>query len=367
MNKIKTKEPVRLRRKKLANGNESLYLDIYSNGIRQYEFLRLYLVPEKNMAAKIQNKESLRLAEMTKAQRILDLNNNNLLISTNQNKINQNFIEYCKNYCDIKNGSAYNGFMFHLEKFTETDLTFKEITKTFCLDFIEYLKTISNQRNKKSLNKNTQLIYFRCLTTILNNAVTDEIIESNPINKLKREQKPKGTTTHVNFLTTEEVKKLEQTEYTKRDVKKAFLFSCYTGLRFSDVKSLKWENIQDINGTKYIIIKTQKTDKQQVLPLNKKALENLPDKKNEYIFDIPRTESSRINKLIKSWKEKAGIEKHITFHVARHTHATLLLSKGATIETVSKMLGHSDIKMTQIYAEVINETVLRASKTLEDL
>lgn len=170
------------------------------------------------------------------------------------------------------------------------------------------------------------------------------------------------------FLVEEEIKILAQTECPLKDhVKKAFLFSCNTGLRYSDIESLKWENIK--NNT--VQINQKKTKGLLYIPMNnnaKKIIESIRAEENEseYIFKMYTTLTHN-NYILKEWSKKANINKHVTFHTSRHTYATWMLTKGTDIYTVSKLLGHKDLKTTEIYAKIIDETKVNAVNKLTEL
>jgi integrase len=162
---------------------------------------------------------------------------------------------------------------------------------------------------------------------------------------------------------------LKNTECFNDKIKQAFLFSCYTGLRLSDVKDLTWGKLQkDNNGGLFINYIQKKTKKQQYLPIPQKAVEFLPDKASakdtDTVFDLPS--GNYINIQLKQWAFLAKITKNLSFHVARHSYATILLSLGAGIETISKNLGHSEIKTTQSHYAAIENKLQRASVNLLD-
>jgi integrase len=184
----------------------------------------------------------------------------------------------------------------------------------------------------------------------MNNAVKKGIINSNiasyvqnPIPDTKRE-----------FLTVEELEKLSKNGYHIKEIQNAFLFSCFTGFRISDIKNLTWRNIKK----DYIEIKQKKTEDNIRVKLSdsaKKILKyQLPvNHKSDKIFTLPK--ENAINKHINLWMQQNNIDKHITFHCARHTFATLCLTYDIDIYTLSKLLGHKDIKNTQIYAKLIDK------------
>ena len=183
-------------------------------------------------------------------------------------------------------------------------------------------------------------------------------------------EQPKRQRENRKYLTIDEVKLLAKTPCRKPFVKNAFLFSCFSRLRFSDVKALTWGQIQTDNEGKQVIKYIQKkTNKPEYLQVSNEALQFLPDRNDAQNNDVifPLTNNGYTNDALKSWIFGAGITKRVTFHVGRHTNATLLLSLGVPIETVSKILGHSDIQTTQIYAKVIDKNKREAVSKLDGL
>jgi integrase len=384
--KLKAKEPVKIRFKQLSNGNQSIYLDVYQDGKRLYEFLKLYIVPERADSDKEANVQTLRLANAVKAQRIVELQNDANGFSNSGLKQKANFIDYLKELSDRKTeggirgvADTYHGLIKHLTAYKGDKVTFKHITKEYCTGFNEYLKTAENGTYKKcisetypsgTLAKGTQYNYSRTLSVALNCAIQEGIIQSNPMKTLTRFERPQLPQSNREYLTIDEVKQLVKTECVKPIVKQAFLFSCFSGLRFSDVKALKWGDIQTDNEGKYLIKYTQqKTQKNEYLQLSDDSLKFLPDKgtatDKDTIFIL--SNNGYTNQALKSWVLAAGVTKRVTFHVGRHTNATLLLSLGVPIETVSKLLGHSAIKTTQIYAKVIDKSKRDAVDMLNGL
>lgn len=158
------------------------------------------------------------------------------------------------------------------------------------------------------------------------------------------------------------MKALCETPCSDEQIKRAFLFSCFSGLRISDIKTLKWGDLK-ANSDGMAIEKLQVKTKQQItIPLSANALEWLPDrgagKDGGLVFVLPSYFT--INRGVKKWAMDAGIKKDVTFHIARHTFATTLLSLGADIYTTSKLLGHKNLRTTQIYAEVVNKKKVEA-------
>ena len=178
---------------------------------------------------------------------------------------------------------------------------------------------------------------------------------------MDRADKPKTIMTERSFLTLEELRLLQGHPYGPEKVRQAFFFSCFTGLRWSDIKSLTWENIKKDGDSWAIAKRTIKTGEWVFNPLNDEAKSFLPseaDSVNGLVFDLPT--ASAANADLKRWAKVAGIEKKVSFHTARHTFATLMLTLGADLYTTSKLLGHTNIATTQIYAKIVDEKKAKA-------
>ncbi len=228
----------------------------------------------------------------------------------------------------------------HLIKFAGSNITLKMIDKSFCFNFLKYL-------SKNVVNSG--YIYFQKFKQILYTAIADELIPDLPY---IRQMSIKKIKAKREFLTQEELSKLYHTQTKYEEYKNAFVFGCFTGLRFVDLFKLKFS---DINDDKIRIIQ-QKTKEELEIKLHSTAIEIINKQKqfnNDLIFNISSYEIWRRNILTLS--KEAGITKKITGHCARHTFATLCITYGIDIYTVSKLLGHTDIKHTQIYAKLIDK------------
>lgn len=368
---IKVKEPIRLRAKKLANENESLYLDCYYDGKRKREFLKLYIVPERTKEDKEKNIQTLKLANAIKSKRIVELQNEEHGFKTSSVKSKANFINYIDSFVENlpKDTKGYNGYIctmqglkYHLLKYKGENITFKDIDRKFLADFTEYLKvakvsTKAVKESERTLAQGTQWNYFNKLNLLLNKAEREEIIPFNPVDRLEKGERPQRADPRCTFLVLDEVKRLADTPFRMDNLKRAFLFACLCGLRISDVRSLQWNSFQqDSKGNIFAKITQKKTKGTLYLPISPEAIKQLPPKGNDIDFVFGKLpDNSYIDKLLKIWAKDAGITKNLTFHVSRHTFATLSITYGADLYTVSKLLGHADIKTTQIYADVINE------------
>lgn len=375
---IKIKEPIRLRTKELLNGCYSLYLDIYINGKRKYEFLKLYIIPERSKIDKERNAETLKLANAIKAEKIVALQNGKYGFNLNKKRLNMSltdYIQYLAHRDSVKKSkkTLMNTLIYHLQRYDKKGVLLKNIDKEYILRFIKYLSTANQEHSKKEkqISANTQVCYFKELNYCLNYAVVEDILPSNPMNKIRNEDKPKRKKTEREFLTIEELRALSQTDFYNKTLKQAFLFSCFCGLRHCDIVTLTWGNLKRDNmGKTQLHIVQQKTQEVISLPLSKEALKQLPKRNGALDTDIifhDLISLGRTNEILSRWAQAAGINKHITFHVARHTHATMMITLGADLYTVSKLLGHTNIQTTQIYAKIVDETKSKAIDLIPDL
>lgn len=240
-------------------------------------------------------------------------------------------------------------------------LDFKDITYTFLKDFEVYLR-------EKGNGINTVAKPLRQLRTLVNEAINQGYIHADayPFRKFKIKQE-KG---RHEFLTPDELKKLENLEVSDRKLRHvldAFLFCCYVGLRFSDFCQLKQSNFIKVNGKRWLHFKSIKTGIELRLPLHLlfegKALAILDR------YDIAEFanlgSNSETNKVLAVITGMARIKKHVTYHTARHTCATLLIHQGVPITTVQKLLGHTSVKTTEIYSEILSSTILRDLKAIK--
>ncbi len=364
-----SKEPIRLRQRKTPSGLTSLYLDIYVNGRRSYEYLRLYIVPERTKADKEKNRETMSLAEAIRAKRLVELRNGQYGFKTN-GAGTVRFFDYYRAMCrkrlgdEESKGNWGNWFscLHHLERYEKRkDITFAEITPEWVEGFKDYLENKAKawaHDNRKRLKeeplaRNSKASYFNKLRACINQAFEERIIETNPLRGIEGFKAEEGTRM---YLTIDEVKRLAQAECDYPQIKAAFLFSCLTGLRRSDVLRLRWGDVYQQGEFARIIFRQKKTHGQEYLDINREALALMGERGDPDEAVFPDLHSpSCTNKAIQIWVARAGINKQITFHCARHTFATMMLDLGTDIYTVSKLLGHRDLSTTQIYARVLDK------------
>ena len=240
-------------------------------------------------------------------------------------------------------------------------LDFKDITYTFLKDFEVYLR-------EKGNGINTVAKHLRQLRTLVNEAINQGYIHADayPFRKYKIKQE-KG---RHEFLTPDELKKLENLEVSDRKLRHvldAFLFCCYVGLRYSDFCQLTPANFIRVNGKRWLHFKSIKTGIELRLPLHLlfegKALAIL-DRYNIAEF-ASLGSNSEVNKALSVIAGMARIKKHITYHTARHTCATLLIHQGVPITTVQRLLGHTSVKTTEIYSEILSSTIVKDLRAIK--
>ena len=370
--------PVHVRTRKIAQGKETIYLDIVMDGMRKKEYLGLYLVPENTRADKIANRATMRIAEEIKAKRLVELIEGKVTF-TGGSAAKVNLLEWLEQqreyYYDHDNmnySRTIRNLTRHIELFSKKSksLTMKDVTPAFLRRFLDYLYSDGANKYGGRLSRETVYTYFTVLSILMNKAVRLEIIPNNPFHKLSQAEKPQRRTKKKEYLTLEEVKRLSETECDDWRVKFAFLFCCFTGLRYIDVSQLKWKHIVEVGDDEYQIeLIQQKTGEPVYVPLSANARKWLPERgydgRENYIFKF--RDRSIIYDYLKKWAKAAGIEKNMTFHMSRHTCATLLLYYGADLYTVSKILGHTSIKTTQVYAKVVDSIKRKAVDGIPDI
>lgn len=377
--KVKLKEPVRIRFKQLSNGNQSIYLEYYTGdvirkenyvgGKRKYEFLKLYLIPERTREDKAKNEATLALAKAIQSKRIVEVQNDaHGFQNTNKSRVNLlDYLEHIGKQSAEQGSRNYARTVLNtvraLKLFRGDYIAFRDVDKEFLSEFTDYLRQMPKAskygvlKAGGRLSNNSVVSYYGTLRTAINRAYKEGIITVNPTKEFDFASKVRQEPSRREYLTIDELKTLINTECRHEIVKRAFLFSCLCGLRVSDIRKLKWCDLQRSGGRVRIEITMQKTKEPLYLPISDEALKWLPERGDagdgDFIF--PLTHEGTVNDTLQHWAKVAGMTKHISFHVARHTHATMMLTLGADLYTVSKLLGHKNIATTQIYAKIVDK------------
>jgi len=365
---------VTLRQKTISSERQSLYLDFYppiSNATTgkptRREFLGLYIYDKaKSPVDKKHNKETLELAENIKAKRQLEIQKGQYgFLSDGKQKAD--FVEYFKRLAEKRSGSNsdnWSSALNYINDFTGGSLKFADLNEHLCNEFKEYLLTVPSKRSEQTtLSQNSAVSYFNKFKAALKQAYKDGYLDTD----LNARIEPiKQAETERQFLTMEELNKLANTQCNMPLLKEASLFSALTGLRFSDIEKLIWNEIQQSKDEYYIRFRQKKTKGFETLPISEQAYGLLGKRgdANDRVFEGLKYSAYMNANLIK-WVAKAGINKDITFHCFRHTYATLQLSNGTDIYTVSKMLGHRELKTTQVYAKIVDQTKREAANKIK--
>lgn len=370
---------VTLRQKKISKGMISLYLDFYPPLVdpetrkstrREFLGMQIYEKP-KSQIEKQHNKETKIQAESVRSARQLDIQRNNYDFIFKKAK-QVDFLQFFKKLTNKKwesegnHGNWLSAYKY-LELYTKGQCNTGDIDRDFCEGFKDFLKTTTSLKSKaKKLSQNSQSSYFSKFSVAIEEAFKKGYLEENYMLRIDRISQKE---TQREFLTLEELRALYATECELPVLKQAAIFSALTGLRWSDLIGLTWKEIQysEINGY-FIRFIHEKTDRPQTLNIPEQAVNIIgyPKGPEFNIFEGLKY-SAWTNLKLSEWVMRAGIIKKITFHCFRHTYATLQLSLGTDIYTVSKLLNHKNVKTTQIYAKVIDQRRKEAAERIPDL
>lgn len=282
----------------------------------------------------------------------------------------QNFVEYFNATAKKRHAQSSDSIRVNWKRayeliklFAGDTLPFSKIDNRFAEDFKLYLLSAPCGGNKSgTISRNTAVTYFSIFKAALKQAFVDGYLTTDLSAKIKGipEQESRRE-----YLTVEELSTLANTPCEREVLKRAALFSALTGLRHCDIQKLRWKEISMNGNHAQLHFTQQKTKGVEYMPISQQALDlcGEPREPEQLVFeDLP--DPAWISKPLKRWIEAAGITKRITFHCFRHTYATLQLSSGTDIYTVSKMLGHTNVKTTQIYAKVVDEKKSKAAQAI---
>lgn len=349
---------ITIRKKERADGSFSLYLDIHFNNTRKRETLKgLILTGNPNSDKKV-----MQMAESIAQKRSMQFTMAEYDFRDVYAK-EEPFVPFY-----LAEGEKHRLLRRHnvvgIINIISPGLRFKDITKDWGEKFIAYMRKPVIIRKNQEPRPYSEVTIHSCISTlksILNIAVERGILLKNPLNGLHL----KKIKVRKEFLTLEEVDKLYNTECDYPEVKRAFLFACFTGLRLGDIIDLQYSNIQDGE----IRVMQGKTDGQVSIPVTDTIMRLLNEAEtlnhSGKVFNMPKRTAS--NNALKRWIAAAGINKKVSFHTSRHTFATMLVYYARDIFTASKLLGHSDVKITQVYAKLIDDAKITAMNSIPEL
>jgi integrase len=308
------------------------------------------------------------LAEAIRAKRLLEIKND-VYGFRDTERAKGNFLAYLqemanKRRASLGNWGNWQSALKHLQGFAPRGIAFKDVNKDWLEGFKNYLHSAARGSNGKRLAQNTQCSYYSKLVAAVKDAYKEGILISNPTEQV---QGIKHDDPNREFLTLEELQAAANVECELPILKDAFIFSALSGLRWSDIEKLQWSEVQHSDKSGYYIrFRQKKTKGAETLPISEQAFQLMGERRNPTDQVFRGLKYSAWNNLkLREWIMKAGITKHITFHCARHTYATLQITLGTDIYTVSKLLGHKHLKTTEVYAKVIDHKKQEAAQKIQ--
>ena len=356
---------VTVRTKPIKNNRRTVYLDFYpairnprTGGKTRREFLGIYIYDKPvEKFEKEYNKTMLQNAELIRCRRTEALIAEDFGF-LDRSKGNESFLEYFNEKMqESSNAKNWLTAYRHFEAYCKGRCTFNDLSVSYCQGFLTYMLGLYTQ-NKSLMMASTANNNLDKLKCVLRKAHEDGLIKEDIAARL---QHAKETSKRREFLTIDEVKRLRDTPCGSDVVKAASLFSCMTGLRISDCIRLRWSDIQIASDGGWCMhIITKKTQTEAFLPISDEVIEICGQRGDGAVF--VGLNENLVRKHLPKWLEDAQItNKHITFHCFRHTYATLQLAAGTDLYTISKMLTHSNINTTQVYADVVSDLKRDAS------
>lgn len=371
---------ITLKQRKLKSGKISLSIEYYKGSevspegkrrhIREYENLKLFLYDKpKDASEKKKNKENQALAEKILAIREAEFYQGRFNLK-NTAKLKRRFLDFFIEKAEEKRGSKKNygtwtATLVHLKHHISPNTTFEEVDESFVKNVRKFFDKEAKTKSDLPLSLNTKYTYFNKFKASIRSAFDEGYLSINYASKVKSFEQAES---QREYLTHQELQMLANTECKYPVLKSAFIFSCLTGLRWSDINKLIWAEVRDEGESCKINFIQKKTDGVEYLYISNQAREFLGERKKpmDKVF-VGLKYSAVYNNEIVRWCNRAGISKHITFHSARHTNAVLLLENGADIYTVSKLLGHKEIRTTAIYAKIVDQKMKEASNLIPKL
>ncbi len=360
-----------------------------SDRVRERVSTGVILEVETDLIVKRSNEEKVRLQRVTCDMINTDLERTEAdFVPQSKNRVR--IIEYIRKLGEralAESGNRHSIYATmqalenHIEIYAGNSVTFKDVNKKWVLNFIEYLKTKAlnqnylrakdkKKRKEVAISQNTQHRIIVNLNYVMNAAVRDCIIRTNPIKELSNRDKVPAKKGTREYLNKEEIERLMATPFShsRYNIKEAFLFSCFTGLRYSDLRMIRQSDFHRDDLGAYLRIKMVKTHEPLKIYVPDVALKLLPKKDNDDmpLFDLPKNDYA--NQTLRKWLEDAGVTgKKISFHCGRHSAATLLLSAGLPLAVVGKQLGHLKTSTTEIYAKLVDEAQRSAAAKMDEL
>lgn len=373
---------ISLNKRTLKDGRISLSIEYYRGSevneegkrrhIRSFENLDTYLFGNpKTSAEKKHNKEGLEFAENVLSIRKAEFVQGKFDLK-NTTKSKRTFLNYFEEKTEEKqkqdssnNYGNWFSTLQHLNKIISKNLTFDEVDEELIKKVRHYFDHVARTKSDLPLSQNSKYSYFNKFKAALRSAFDDGYLSINYATKIKSFEQAES---QREYLTFDELQALAKAECKYPILKKAFLFSCLSGLRWSDINTLIWSEVRDEGEFSKVNFRQEKTDGVEYLYISAQARELLGERQDQLdrVFRELKYGMTYNTEIIR-WCNRAGVPKHITFHSARHTNAVLLLDNGADIYTVSKRLGHRELRTTQIYSKMIDKKNKEAAELIPKL
>lgn len=359
--KCNIKSPVAIRTRDLKDGRQSIFFDIFNDGVRTYKFLKMYLLPGTSAKVKRANSDTMKQVEKLRTELTLELTYSRAGLEDRSFKADIKLVDWMTQYADYqrRNGGSKSfsdnilATKKYLEKFNGAILL-KDTDGQFIDGFIDFLKKQKYAKSgiPRSLAHNTICCRIRNLNSALNFAVRQKLIAYNPC--LDAETRVDEQECKKTYLNVEEVKRLIDTPCSSDILKRAFLFSVFSGLRLGDVRNLTWQNIIKDGDNWRVEIRMQKTGNMLYLPLNMMARKWFDEPEEHGIDDkVFKGLGVSYKEEMSTWMKNANINKKVSYHTSRHSFAVLALDAGVDLYTCSSLMGHTSIENTQVYADIM--------------
>ena len=373
MARRKKYDPIKVRFKELKNGNLSIYLDYKAGGKRINEYLKMYLLPGRSPEVKRLNAHTLRAVTNIKAQRISNLAWNRE--ADDDAADNKRFLsDVIDEYAELrfrrgtKSARSYYGNLKRHIALLNPNIRLWEVNLDFVTALAENMMNSERTASGEPLARATIAGTISSLGSVLRYAVRKRMIRNNPVEQYDT-KKIQGPVYKRVYLIADELKALDNTECSVSLYKNVFLFACFVGLRYSDLRTLRWSDVIEEDGEVRIEKMMHKTWHMVYIPVGSTAKAYLPKRGaiDALVFpDLPKN-IGVIDTVIRQWTADAGIQKKVTFYSSRHTFATLSLTQGADLYVVSQLLGHKEIRTTEGYAEIIDTKRTNAMYMMDNL
>lgn len=357
---------VKIVRHHLKSGKTSLYLSYYpyfydrrSGKVIKSENLHLFLVDNpKNATEKKHNSQTEELAFAIQSKRILQIRNEEYEF-LDKTKREEDFLEYFRELAEKKHTKWDSCFKLFRD-YTKGHCKFGDLNITLCKGFREYLLHARNKKTGKLLSQNSRAGYMIVFRTVIKQAYVDKMISTNYNDFFEGFSYEK---THKEYLTMDEFRRLAETPCKFDVLRRISIFAVFSGLRVSDLEKLEWSQVVKApDGDWCVRRQIIKTKRWESVFVSEEALTWCGPRGEGYVFKGFRRSMTR--EPFKEWLREAGITKPFTFHCLRHSAATLMIQNGVDIYTVSRMLTHSNVQTTQIYADIVDEKKRQAANAI---